>query len=241
MIIKKYYYDRGDLKCNKIIVFDFVYGINFVFVMVVGFDVVEVKFNLDGIINVEFLKEVLDDIVVGLMLINFNIVGMFEKDILEVVDFIYDCGGLFYYDGVNFNVLLGIVCFGDMGFDIIYLNLYKIFFILYGGGGLGLGLVGVKDFLKDYLLGFVVYKEGSIYYFEIFKEIIGVLLVFYGNVFVYLRVYVYIRMFGEEYLGKIGLFVMLNVNYIKESLKYLFKLFIKVYVMYEFVFDGLID
>lgn len=241
MIIKKYHHDRGDLKRNKIIVPDSAHGTNPASATVAGFEVVEVKSNLDGTINVESLKEALDDTVAGLMLTNPNTVGMFEKDILEVADLIHDCGGLLYYDGANLNALLGIARPGDMGFDITHLNLHKTFSTPHGGGGPGSGPVGVKDFLKDYLPGPVVYKEGSTYHFETPKETIGALSAFYGNASVYLRAYVYIRTLGEEYLGKIGPLATLNANYIKESLKHLFKLPIKAHAMHEFVFDGLID
>ncbi|WP_025724582.1 aminomethyl-transferring glycine dehydrogenase subunit GcvPB [Acholeplasma granularum] len=241
MIIKKYHHDRNDFKRNKIIVPDSAHGTNPASATVAGFDIVEVKSNLDGTINIDALKEALDDTVAGLMLTNPNTVGMFEKDILEVSNLIHECGGLLYYDGANLNALLGIARPGDMGFDITHLNLHKTFSTPHGGGGPGSGPVGVKGFLKDYLPGPVVYKYSDKYVFETPKETIGALSSFYGNASVYLRAYVYIRTLGEENISKIGPLATLNANYIKESLKHLFKLPIKTHAMHEFVFDGLID
>jgi glycine dehydrogenase subunit 2 len=241
MIIKKYHQDKGDVKRNKIIVPDSAHGTNPASAAVAGFDVVEVKSNLDGTINLESLKSVLDDTVAGLMLTNPNTVGMFEKDILEVSNLIHDCGGLLYYDGANLNALLGIARPGDMGFDITHLNLHKTFSTPHGGGGPGSGPVGVKDFLKNYLPGPVVYKTDAGYHFETPKETIGALSAFYGNASVYLRAYVYIRTMGEENISNVGPFATLNANYIKESLKHVFKLPIKAHAMHEFVFDGLSD
>src|SRR5690554_4165021 len=239
MIIKKYHHDRGDFKRNKIIVPDSAHGTNPASATVAGFDVVEVKSNLDGTINVEALKEALDDTVAGLMLTNPNTVGMFEKDILEISKLIHDIGGLVYYDGANLNPLLGIARPGDMGFDITHLNLHKTFSTPHGGGGPGSGPVGVKAFLKEYLPGPIVKYENNFYDFYNPTHSIGPISSFYGNTLVYLRAYIYIRTLGKDHLGKVGRLSILNSTYIKESLKDYFKLPIKTETMHEFVFDGL--
>lgn len=241
MIMKKYHQDRGAFNRTKIIIPDSAHGTNPASASVAGFDVVEVKSNADGTINLDSLKENIDENVAGLMLTNPNTMGMFEKDILEVSKIIHKHGGLVYYDGANLNALLGVTRPGDMGFDITHLNLHKTFSTPHGGGGPGSGPVGVKDFLKEYLPGPIVSKDNDKYFLTTPKQTIGALSSFYGNASVYLRAYVYIRTLGEENISKVGPLANLNANYIKESLKDLYKLPIKGHAMHEFVFDGLIN
>lgn len=241
MIIKKYHQDRGDFHRTKIIIPDSAHGTNPASATVAGFEVIEVKSNLDGSVNLESLRSVLTDDIAGLMLTNPNTMGMFETDITEISKLIHDIGGLVYYDGANLNALLGISRPGDMGFDITHLNLHKTFSTPHGGGGPGSGPVGVKDFLKEYLPGPLVYMENNKYVFEEPSETIGALSNFYGNASVYLRAYVYIRTLGEENIAMVGPLATLNANYIKESLKDLYKLPIPGHAMHEFVFDGLIN
>lgn len=239
MIIKKYHQDRNDHKRNTIIIPDSAHGTNPASASVAGFDVVEIKSNHDGTVNLDSLKEVLNDEVAGLMLTNPNTAGVFEKDILEISKLIHDIGGLVYYDGANLNPLLGIARPGDMGFDITHLNLHKTFSTPHGGGGPGSGPVGVKAFLKEYLPGPIVKYENDFYDFYNPTHSIGPISSFYGNTLVYLRAYIYIRTLGKDHLGKVGRLSILNSTYIKESLKDYFKLPIKTETMHEFVFDGL--
>lgn len=131
---------------------------NLVLVIVVGFEMVMVKLNEYGLVDLEDLCCVVGEDIVVLMLINLNMLGLFEEDILEMVEIVYVVGGKFYYDGVNLNVVLSKVCFGDMGFDVVYLNFYKMFIGFYGGGGFGSGLVGVKVDLILYLFKLVFVK-----------------------------------------------------------------------------------
>lgn len=241
MIIKAYHQKNKDYKRNTIIVPDSAHGTNPASATVCGFDVVEIKSNPDGTVNLEALKSVLSDEIAGLMLTNPNTAGVFEKDILEVSRLVHEAGGLLYYDGANLNALLGKAKPGDMGFDITHINLHKTFSTPHGGGGPGSGPVGVCEKLVDFLPNPIVTEKDGIFSFENAKDSIGALGQFYGNASVYIRAYVYLLTLGKENLGDIGPLAVLNANYIKDSLKDLFVLPIDRYCMHEFVFDGLKD
>ena len=241
MIIKKYHEKINDLKRNKIIVPDSAHGTNPASATVCGFETVEIKSNLDGTVNIEALKAVLNDEIAGLMLTNPNTAGVFEKDISEISKLVHEAGGLLYYDGANLNALLGRAKPGDMGFDITHINLHKTFSTPHGGGGPGSGPVGVGANLVEFLPNPVVRKKGDFYYFDHAEHSIGALGQFYGNASVYLRAYVYLRTLGREHLSDVGPLAVLNANYIKDSLKDIFELPIDGHCMHEFVFDGLKD
>lgn len=197
-------------------VFDFVYGMNFVSVVMVGFKVIEIFLNENGMVDFEVFENVVSERMVGLMLMNLNILGIFEDEIFEIVKIVYKVGGLFYYDGVNFNVVFGKIRLGDMGFDVVYFNFYKIFLIFYGGGGLGSGFVGVKDFFKDYFFVlFVSYDvENDCYYFDYnVLRSIGKVKEFYGNFVVIVRVLIYFKIMGREGFKEVSEVVVFNVNY----------------------------
>ena len=241
MIIKKYHETHHDTKRHIIIVPDSAHGTNPASASVCGFDVLEIKSNVDGTINIKALKEALNDEVAGLMLTNPNTAGVFEKDILEVSKLVHEAGGLLYYDGANLNALLGQAKPGDMGLDITHLNLHKTFSTPHGGGGPGSGPVGVCEKLVDYLpTPFVKNNHGS-YDFIKPKYSIGRIGSFYGNASIYLRAYIYILSMGSKHLSEVGKLAVLNANYIQASLKNLYKLPIDQHAMHEFVFDGLID
>ena len=242
MIIKKYHLDRNDTKRTKIIVPDSAHGTNPASAVVAGFTTVEVKSNPDGTVNIEALKEVLDDDIAGIMLTNPNTVGIFEKDICEIADLVHDAGGLLYYDGANLNPILGVARPGDMGFDIMHINIHKTFSTPHGGGGPGSGPVGVVDHLVKYLPSPVVKKVNETYIIEDENETsIGQISHFYGNIGVVIKAYTYLLSVGKENFAKIGKYSTLNANYIKESLKDKYLLPIKGVCKHEFVFDGLID
>jgi glycine dehydrogenase subunit 2 len=241
MIIKAYHEKNNDFKRNKIIVPDSAHGTNPASATVCGFETVEIKSNLDGTVNLEALKAVLNDETAGLMLTNPNTAGVFEKDITEISRLVHEAGGLLYYDGANLNALLGKAKPGDMGFDITHINLHKTFSTPHGGGGPGSGPVGVCARLTEFLPNPIVKEKDGYYFFEDSKDSIGALGQFYGNASVYLRAYVYLMTFGKEHMSDIGPLAVLNANYIKDSLKDLFELPIKGYCMHEFVFDGLIN
>ncbi|MGE4320010.1 MAG: aminomethyl-transferring glycine dehydrogenase subunit GcvPB [Acholeplasmataceae bacterium] len=241
MIIKAYHQKRMDDKRHIIIVPDSAHGTNPASATVCGFDVVEIKSNADGTVNIDALKEVLNDEVAGLMLTNPNTAGVFEKDIVKISSLVHEAGGLLYYDGANLNALLGHARPGDMGFDITHLNLHKTFSTPHGGGGPGSGPVGVCESLVEFLPSPFVQKENDLYILKNPKDSIGHLGSFYGNTLVYLRAYVFIMSLGKEHLKDIGSYAVLNANYVQASLKDLFELPIDQFAMHEFVFDGLKD
>jgi glycine dehydrogenase subunit 2 len=242
MIMKKYHLDRGDTKRTKVIVPDSAHGTNPASAAVCGFDIVEVKSNKDGTVHVEDLKDVLGDDIAGIMLTNPNTVGMFETDILEIATLVHDAGGLLYYDGANLNPMLGVVRPGDMGFDIMHINLHKTFSTPHGGGGPGAGPVGVKEFLVPYLPKPVVHKIDNYYSIEWDNDTnIGQISHFYGNIGVVIKAYTYLLTLGKEHFEYVGKLSVLNANYIKESLKDVYELPIDAVCKHEFVFNGLKD
>ena len=242
MIMKKYHQDRGDFKRTKIIVPDSAHGTNPASATVAGFQTVEVKSNEDGTVNLDDLKSVLDDEIAGIMLTNPNTVGIFEKDICKIAELVHDAGGLLYYDGANLNPILGVARPGDMGFDIMHINLHKTFSTPHGGGGPGSGPVGVKQFLVKYLPKPVIKKGEREFYIEDDNDTtIGQISHFYGNFGVIMKAYTYLLTIGKENFVNIGKYSVLNANYIKESLKDLYLLPIKGVCKHEFIFDGLID
>ncbi len=241
-IIKKYHELRKDFKRTKIIIPDSAHGTNPASVAVAGFDVLEVKSNENGTVNVEALKELLSDEVAGIMLTNPNTLGIFEKDILEISKLIHDIGGLLYYDGANLNALLGRGKPALMGFDIVHLNVHKTFSTPHGGGGPGAGPVGVIKMLENYLPGPVVEKnDKGKYIFKTPKNSVGRIGTFYGNFLVILRTNSYIKTLGVENLNKIGNLAVLNANYIRKSLEDHYEVSINDSCMHEVVFNGLLD
>ena len=151
MIIRQYHMSRGDLKRTRVIVPDSAHGTNPASAAVCGLEIVQVKSKANGLVDVEDLKPLLDDTIAGIMMTNPNTLGLFEKDIKEIAALVHECGGLLYYDGANMNPLIGMVRPGDMGFDVLHLNLHKSFSTPHGGGGPGAGPVGVAEHLVPYL------------------------------------------------------------------------------------------
>ncbi|MBQ6911078.1 MAG: aminomethyl-transferring glycine dehydrogenase subunit GcvPB [Bacteroidales bacterium] len=222
MIMRQYHMNRGDFKRAKVIVPDSAHGTNPASAAVCGLEVVEVKSLENGRIDVEALKPLLTDEVAGIMMTNPNTLGLFETEIKTIAQLVHGIGGLLYYDGANMNPLMGMVRPGDMGFDIMHLNLHKTFSTPHGGGGPGSGPVGVSQRLEDCIPDLRV--SG-----------------FHGNFGVILRAYAYILSLGRQHLRKVGQYSVLSANYIKECLKDLYKLPIEGVCKHEFVFDGLIN
>ncbi len=242
MIIKAYHESRNDFNRTKIIVPDAAHGTNPASATVCGFQSVEVKSNRDGSVSVEDLKSVLGDDIAGIMLTNPNTLGMFEKDILEIAKLVHEAGGLLYYDGANLNPILGKVRPGDMGFDIMHINLHKTFSTPHGGGGPGSGPVGVTKALAPFLPQPVIRKVNDTYTIDDHViDSLGQISHFYGNIGVAIKAYAYILSNGKEHLPEIAAFSVLNANYIKESLKDLYLLPVEGVCKHEFVFDGLKD
>lgn len=241
MIMKEYHQARKDFKRTKVIVPDSAHGTNPASATVVGFESIEIASNEDGTVNIEALKAALSDEIAGIMLTNPNTLGIFEKDILEVAELVHSCGGLLYYDGANLNALLGAARPGDMGFDIMHINLHKTFSTPHGGGGPGSGPVGVCEKLVKYLPKPVVKLGKNGYYLDQPKTSIGQVTGFLGNYSVIVKAYAFILTLGKENLNMVGKLAVLNANYIKESLKEDYYLPIKGLCKHEVVFDGLVD
>ena len=246
MVIRRYHESRGDAKRTKIIVPDSAHGTNPASAAVCGLDVVEVKSKPDGRVDVEDLKPLLDDTIAGMMMTNPNTLGLFENNIAEIAKLVHDCGGLMYYDGANLNPMLGKCRPGDIGFDVMHINLHKPFSTPHGGGGPGSGPIGVREGLEQFLPNPRVTcefdEDGMVdYKIEMGEESLGCISGFLGNFGVMMRALAYIVTLGSDNLKWVGPLATLNANYIKESLKDCYELPIEGVCKHEFVFDGLKD
>lgn len=220
MIIKAYHTHRQDHKRTKMLIPDSAHGTNPATTHVVGYTAVELKSNGEGLIDLDDLRAKMNDEVAGLMLTNPNTLGLFEKEIEEIAKIVHGGGGLLYYDGANLNAVMGIARPGDMGFDIVHLNLHKTFATPHGGGGPGAGPVGVKAFLADYLPMPLVNKEGEGYSLDYNRPLsIGRVRSFYGNFGVIVKAYAYIQALGGEGIRDACEQAVLNANYLRTKLK----------------------
>ena len=223
MTIDSYHRSRGDLARKKVIIPDSAHGTNPASAAVCGLEIVEVKSTLEGLVDLEDLERLVSiegPNIAAMMMTNPNTLGLFEKHIPEIAKLIHDCGGLMYYDGANLNPMLGVCRPGDMGFDVMHINLHKTFSTPHGGGGPGAGPVGVREGLQDFFPFVSPY---------------------HGNFGVMLRAFAYIVSLGRDYIKDVGPLAVLNANYIKESLKDVYELPIDTTCCHEFVFDGLKD
>lgn len=244
MVIHAYHDANGDTKRTKVIVPDSAHGTNPASAHVAGYDIVEVKSLEDGTIDVEDLRSKLDDTIAAIMMTNPNTVGMFEKHIPEIAQLVHGVGALMYYDGANLNPMLGVARPGDMGFDVMHINLHKTFSTPHGGGGPGAGPIGVRAGLEKFLPNpRVVWNEEHQQYEVITdsKEALGRVSMWLGNFTVELKALAYILSLGAEGVAAVGPMATLNANYIKDSLKDVYKLPIEGRCKHEFVFDGLLD
>jgi glycine dehydrogenase subunit 2 len=242
MIMKSYHEKRGDLKRTKIIVPDSAHGTNPASAVSAGFSVIEVKSDKDGAVDIEALKAALSDEVAGLMLTNPSTLGLFETNIKEIADLVHEAGGLLYYDGANTNAIMGITRPGDMGFDVIHLNLHKTFSTPHGGGGPGSGPVGVKKHLAEFLPVPVVAKKDDKFVLDYNRpDSIGKIKNFYGNFGIVVRAYAYVLTMGAEGIKNVSEMAVLNANYMKERLKKHYLLPIDQVCKHEFVLGGLAD
>lgn len=220
MVIRSYHMSRGDVARTKIIVPDSAHGTNPASAAVCGLQIVEVKSLADGTVDVEALKPLLGPDIAGMMMTNPNTLGLFERQIPEIARLVHECGGLMYYDGANLNPMLGVCRPGDMGFDVMHINLHKTFSTPHGGGGPGSGPVGVREGLQQFFPNVSPYQ---------------------GNFAVMMRALAYIVTLGRNQVKEVGPLATLNANYIKESLKDVYELPIDGLCCHEFVFDGLKD
>lgn len=237
MIIKKYFEHIGD-KRTKVIIPDSAHGTNPASADMCGFEIVSVKSDENGQVDVQALKELLSPDVAAIMMTNPNTLGIFEEKVLEISELMHKNGSLLYYDGANFNAIMGHSNPKLMGFDVVHLNLHKTFATPHGGGGPGAGPVGVVEKLKDFLPAPVIEFDGEKYYRNYnIPHSIGQVKAFYGNFGVLVRAYAYILMMGEN-LKKASENAVLNANYLKENLKDAYKLPYDVPCMHEFVLSG---
>lgn len=234
LLIKAYHESRGDQKRTKIIVPDSAHGTNPASAVMAGYSVVSVPSGEDGCVDLEKLRDAVGDDVAGLMLTNPNTVGLFDKNILEITKIIHDCGGLCYYDGANLNAVMGTVRPGDMGFDVIHLNLHKTFSTPHGGGGPGSGPVGCKEFLAPFLPSVSVEGENAFSFVKA-PQSIGEVKSFYGNFLVVVRALTYLMTLGKEGIPQASTNAVLNANYMMHQLKDLYTMAYDEVCMHEFV------
>ena len=223
MTIDNYHRSRGDLQRKKVIVPDSAHGTNPASAAVCGLEIIEVKSDSSGLVDLADLERLVNlegDSIAAMMMTNPNTLGLFETSIPEIAKLIHGCGALMYYDGANLNPMLGACRPGDMGFDVMHINLHKTFSTPHGGGGPGSGPVGIREGLQAFFPCVSPY---------------------HGNYAVMMRAYAYILSLGRENVKLVGPLATLNANYIKESLKDVYELPIAGLCCHEFVFDGLKD
>ena len=234
MTIKKYFEKRGDFR-KKVIIPDSAHGTNPASAAMAGFEIVEIKSNEKGLVDIHKLKKVLDKDVAAIMMTNPNTLGLFEEEILEISKLMHSNGSLLYYDGANLNAIMGYTNPRLMGFDVVHVNLHKTFSTPHGGGGPGSGPVGVVQKLAEFLPVPVIEEKDGKYIRNYNKpNSIGKVASFFGNFSVLLRAYTYILMLGRD-LKKVSEDAVLNANYIKEKLKKYYKIAYDTKSMHEFV------
>ncbi len=225
-------------KRYKVIVADSAHGTNPATASMCRYDVVVVESDKDGLVSVDKLIKVMDTDVVGIMLTCPNTLGLFEERILDISEIVHKKGGLLYYDGANFNPLLGVTNPFLMGFDVVHLNLHKTFATPHGSGGPGVGAVGVRENLIPFMPVPLVDKKKDKFYLNYkLKHSIGRVRSFYGNFLVLIKAYVYVLRLGREGLLRIAQNAVLNANYIREALKETYDVAYNKICMHEVVFS----
>lgn len=237
MIIKKYFDTIGE-KRTKVIIPDSAHGTNPASARMSGFDIIEIKSNAKGQVDIDALKAVLDKDVAAIMMTNPNTLGIFEEQVEEISKIMHENGSLLYYDGANFNAIMGYTNPKLMGFDVVHLNLHKTFSTPHGGGGPGAGPVAIVEKLKDFLPTPVIDFDGKKYFRNYnVKHSIGSVKDFCGNFSVLVKAYAYILMMGKN-LKHASENAVLNANYLKEKLKKYYDLPYDEPCMHEFVLSG---
>lgn len=236
-LIWAYHRDKNDTKRDKIIVPDSAHGTNPASAAMAGFTVINVPSTAEGLVDIEALRNAVGEDTAGFMLTNPNTVGIFEEHILEITSIIHEAGGLNYYDGANLNAIMGVARPGDMGFDVVHLNLHKTFSTPHGGGGPGSGPVGCKEILAKYLPSQkIIEQEGMLAFADKNEKSIGRVKGFYGNFLVVVRALTYMMTLGREGLKDASMNAVLNANYMMHNLKDIFTMpFGKGRCMHEFV------
>jgi len=238
LMIRAYFESRGERR-TKVIVPDSAHGTNPATASMVGYQVITVKSDARGNIDVDALRAAVDDSVAALMLTNPNTLGLFEEHITDVERIVHGAGGQMYMDGANFNAILGVTRPGDQGFDVMHFNLHKTFTTPHGGGGPGAGAVGVKAHLADFLPLPTVERSGDRYRLDYDRpRSIGKIRAFYGNFGNLVRAYAYIRSMGADGLRQIAETAVLNANYMLARLRGRFDLPYDRVCKHEFVLSG---
>ena len=239
MMIRAFHEANGDYQRTKVIVPDSAHGTNPASAIVAGFETITVKSDENGLVDIEDLKQVVGPDTAALMLTNPNTLGLFEKHILEMAEIVHNAGGKLYYDGANLNAIMSKVRPGDMGFDVVHLNLHKTFTGPHGGGGPGSGPVGVKKDLIPFLPVPVLVKQGNQYAFDYDRpQTIGRIKPFYGNFGINVRAYTYIRTMGPDGLKQVTEDAVLNANYLMRRLAPYYDLPYDTHCKHEFVLSG---
>lgn len=239
MMIRSYHESRGEQR-TKVIVPDSAHGTNPASASVAGFDTITIKSNDRGLVNLDELKQAVGPDTAALMLTNPNTLGLFEEQIAEIAEIVHEAGGLLYYDGANANAIMGITRPGDMGFDVVHLNLHKTMSTPHGGGGPGAGPVGVKSKLIPYLPAPIIDRDadGKYYFKDDFPNSIGRVKGFYGNFGILVRAYTYIRTLGPDGLRKVSEYAVLNANYMMTRLAPYYDIPFYRACKHEFVMSG---
>ncbi|WP_243297243.1 aminomethyl-transferring glycine dehydrogenase subunit GcvPB [Bacillus litorisediminis] len=239
MMIRAFHEANGDTKRTKVIVPDSAHGTNPASATVAGFETITVKSNDEGLVDLDDLRSVVGEDTAALMLTNPNTLGLFEKNILEMAEIVHSAGGKLYYDGANLNAVLSKARPGDMGFDVVHLNLHKTFTGPHGGGGPGSGPVGVKADLIPFLPKPVLVKKDNQFVFEYDRpQSIGRVKPFYGNFGINVRAYTYIRTMGPDGLKAVTENAVINANYMMRKLAPYFDLPYDKHCKHEFVLSG---
>ena len=238
-LFRAYFNKRGESARTRILVPDSSHGTNPASAHLSGFEVVELPSNREGMVSLEELDKHLNENLAGIMLTNPNTLGLFEKDIRSIAGKVHKAGGLLYYDGANSNAIMGKVRPGDMGFDVVHLNLHKTFSTPHGGGGPGSGPVLVSERLVPFLPIPDIVKSGDAYALDSARhDSIGRVAGFFGNVGIVIRAYAYILAMGAEGLKKASEYAVLNANYLKEKLKKTYRLPYDQVCKHEFVLSA---
>jgi glycine dehydrogenase subunit 2 len=219
LMIRAYHRSRGDMNRDIILVPDSAHGTNPATAAAAGFTMVSLKSGPDGNVDLSTLESNLSDRVAGMMLTTPNTLGLFEPNILKISEMVHNVGGLMYGDGANLNALVGHLRSGDLGFDVMHINLHKTFTTPHGGGGPGSGPVACKANLAPFMPGPIVAKEGDTYDFKMPEKSVGRVKNFWGNFGMHVRAYTYIRHLGLKGLKRVSEDAIINANYIRANLK----------------------
>lgn len=239
MIMKAYHLKNNESHRVNIIVPDAAHGTNPASANVAGFNIIEIKSTADGSVDLQALKAAIDENFAGLMLTNPSTLGLFERNIDEITKIVHDAGGLLYYDGANMNAIMGQVRPGDMGFDILHLNLHKTFSTPHGGGGPGAGPIGVKKYLEPFLPYPLLTKYEDYFGLDYDRpDSVGKIKNYFGNIGIIIRAYTYILSMGGDGLTRASEVAVLNANYMQAKLKDHYKLPIDQLCKHEFVLSG---